>query len=130
MILLPCLVASWAAGVAGTVRVSRPACLVGWFAPPLARARGVSSPLAGLLRRFGRAGSGLEQGMHVAAHVAEFVHGIVQGPALGVQAGNFVPELAVCVQELVQVDGAEARFGGQVLGGVFEDLLIKGLERC
>ena len=74
--------------------------------------------------------AGLQECVHVTADVAELVQCIIQGPVLGVQAGYLVPELAVGMQELMQVDGAQAGGCRHALCDVVEDLFVKGLERC
>ena len=56
------------------------------------------------------------------------MEGIVQGPALAVQAGNLIPELPVGVQKLVEVNVAQAGVGGRGGGGIVEDLLVEILQ--
>ena len=56
------------------------------------------------------------------------MEGIVQGPALAVQAGNLIPELPVGVQKLVEVHVAQAGIGGRAGGGIVEDLFVEILQ--
>ena len=56
------------------------------------------------------------------------MEGVVQGPALAVQAGNLIPELPVGVQNLVEVNVAQAGVGGRGGGGIVEDLLVEILQ--
>ena len=56
------------------------------------------------------------------------MEGIVQGPALAVQAVNLIPELPVGVQKLVEVNVAQAGVGGRGGGGIVEDLLVEILQ--
>jgi hypothetical protein len=56
------------------------------------------------------------------------MQGVVQGPPGGVHGYDFLPELAVCLQEFLERDGAEAQRGVQALRSHVEDLLIEVLE--
>ena len=45
------------------------------------------------------------------------------------QAGDFVPDFAVCLQEFLRINRAEAGVGRQLLRAKIQDLFVKSLER-
>ena len=53
---------------------------------------------------------------------------LVQGPPLAAQTGDLVPQFAVCIEQLMGVDGAEAGVRRKALSAYVQDLLVKCLE--
>ena len=76
----------------------------------------------------GRACARLQECVHVCSDACHFMQCLVKCPALGMQAGNLVPNFAVCLQEFMRVHGAEAGVSRQLLRARIQDLFVKWLE--
>ena len=70
----------------------------------------------------------LKECVHVCSYARHFVQGFVKCPPFCMQAGDFVPNFSVCLQEFLRVYGAEAGVGRQLLRAKIQNLFVKCFE--
>ena len=73
----------------------------------------------------GRARAGLQECVHVCSYACHFTQGFVKCPTFCMQAGDFVPNFAVCLQEFMRVHRAEAGVSRQLLRAQIQDLFCQ-----
>ena len=76
----------------------------------------------------GRACAGLQERAHVCSYACHFMQCLVQRPPFCTQAGDLVPNFAVCLQEFVRIHRAEAGVSRQLLRAKIQDLFVECLE--